>query len=138
MCPVVIADTTSSPLGMVINPHRISMFLDCAFGVKVMIVTLGHNVHNIDIAEKLSMPIRAIILRVVRVNMYVFSFGSPNTAFCISILALDKAKSLASSRLALVAFASLIAVNIPAIILSIEPIPVAPSVDNSIVSNPNI
>ena len=138
MCPVVIAVVTSAPLGNLTMPQRIENASLFSGGVKVIIVTPGQIVQRTEMTKKLSIPIRAIIRRVARVNIEVSSLASPNIAFCVSILALDIAKSLASSRLAAAALASEIPAANPPTIFKSDPIPVAPSVVSNIVINPNI
>ena len=138
MCPVVITTVISCPAGIVINPHR---NLNPSFesgGMKVISGTLGYRVQRTEIVKKLSIPIRARILRVVRVKSVTSLSGSPKRFFCNSASAFESARSRASLRLDSAARFSYTLATIPPAILRREPIPVAPRVDKSIVMNPII
>ena len=71
MCPVVIVDVISDPLGNTMSPQSISVGSLLSGGVKVMRVVFGKIVQSIEMIAKLSIPIKAISLLVALVNIPV-------------------------------------------------------------------
>ena len=99
---------------------------------------LGYNVHQMEIAAKLSIPIRAMSLRVARANIEVSLSTSPNTAFLELNVCIGHRHIPNEFSFCLCLFCIIYALNYSPTILSIEPIPVAPKVERSIVTKPNI